>query len=68
MNIDWELLISAIGLAFVFEGLPYFIAPHRMPKVLTSLASQSPRSLRILGITGIIFGMLLVSLGRSLNS
>lgn len=65
MNLDWSLFFVALGLAFLLEGLPYFILAERMPSILLSLASRPPRALRVLGLTSIILGVLLVALGRS---
>ncbi len=65
MELDWQLIFMALGLAFVLEGLPYFILAERMPIVLLTLASRPPRALRILGLTSMILGLLLVLLGRS---
>ncbi|MBU1042538.1 MAG: DUF2065 domain-containing protein [Proteobacteria bacterium] len=66
MELDWQLIFIALGLAFLLEGLPYFILAERMPAILLILASRPPRALRILGLTSIILGVLLVALGRSL--
>lgn len=68
MELNWQLIFIALGLAFLLEGLPYFILAERMPTVLLTLASRSPRSLRILGLTTMILGVLLVALGRFLSS
>lgn len=65
MNLDWSLFFMALGLAFLMEGLPYFLLAERMPSVLLTLATRPPRSLRILGLTSMILGVLLVALGRS---
>jgi len=65
MELDWQLIFMALGLAFLLEGLPYFIMAERMPSILLLLASRPPRSLRILGLTTMILGVLLVALGRS---
>lgn len=65
MYTNWTLLFTALGLAFVLEGLPYFLFAERMPRVLLLLAQQPARHLRILGLTAIILGVLLISLGRS---
>lgn len=65
MELDWQLIFIALGLAFLLEGLPYFILAERMPTILLTLASRPPRALRILGLTSMILGMLLVALGRS---
>ncbi|MGE4424019.1 MAG: DUF2065 domain-containing protein [Pseudodesulfovibrio sp.] len=67
MNIDWSLLIAAIGLAFVFEGIPYFLFAERMPRLLTRLAVQPPKFLRFIGLAAIILGLLVISFGRSLS-
>jgi uncharacterized protein YjeT (DUF2065 family) len=66
MHTNWTLLVTALGLAFVIEGLPYFLFAERMPRVLLTLARQPSRHLRILGLTAIILGILMISLGRSL--
>jgi hypothetical protein len=65
MNFDWSLLLMALGLAFVLEGLPYFLWAERMPKVLLMLAQRKPSSLRQLGLSAIILGVLFVFLARS---
>jgi uncharacterized protein YjeT (DUF2065 family) len=66
MQFDWTLFFMALGLAFLFEGLPYFIFAERMPQLLLTLAGRPPRSLRALGLTAMILGVLLMFLGRSL--
>jgi len=58
-------LLSALGLALVFEGIPYFLFAEKMPKVLLTLANQPKKHLRILGLTSIILGILVVSFARS---
>lgn len=65
MSFDWSFFLCALGLAIVLEGLPYFLWAEKMPKVLLTLATHSPKSLRIMGLTGIILGVLFIFLGRS---
>lgn len=65
MNFDWPLFFVALGIAFVLEGLPYFLLAERMPTILAILASRPPKALRVLGLTAMILGVLLVALGRS---
>ena len=67
MNIDWSFLIAAVGLALVFEGIPYFLFAERMPLMLVKLAEQPPKFLRFIGLTAIILGLLVVAFGRSLS-
>ncbi|MGE4556209.1 MAG: DUF2065 domain-containing protein [Desulfovibrionaceae bacterium] len=66
MKLDWSLLLTALGLAFVLEGLPYFLWAERMPKVLLMLAQRKSSSLRQLGLSAIILGVLIVFLAKSL--
>lgn len=63
MQFDFSLLFTALGLAFVLEGLPYFIFAERMPAVLKRLLEMSPSALRKLGILVILTGLVLVYLG-----
>lgn len=67
MNIDWSLLFTAVGLALVFEGIPYFLFAERMPLVLIKMAAQQPKLLRFMGLIAMILGLLIISFGRSLN-
>jgi uncharacterized protein YjeT (DUF2065 family) len=66
MNIDWSLLISAVGLALVFEGIPYFLFAERMPLLLLRMAQQPAKFLRFIGLSAIILGLLVISFARSL--
>ncbi|WP_243545060.1 DUF2065 domain-containing protein [Pseudodesulfovibrio tunisiensis] len=68
MNIDWTLLLAAVGLALVFEGIPYFLFAEKMPRMLLTMASQPPKFLRFIGLAAIILGLLVISLGQSLSS
>jgi hypothetical protein len=65
MYIDWSLLLSALGLAFIIEGMPYFLWAERMPRVLKLLAESPVSSLRRLGVTAILAGLLLIYIARS---
>jgi len=67
MNINWSLLIVAVGLALVFEGIPYFLFAERMPRFLVTMAEQSPKMLRFVGLIAMILGLLIISFGRSID-
>ncbi|UZP66503.1 DUF2065 domain-containing protein [Desulfovibrio mangrovi] len=64
MHIDWKLLLTALGLALVLEGLPYVIFSDKLPAMLMELAQRGPSALRIMGLTAICAGVLLVWLVR----
>jgi hypothetical protein len=55
---SWTLLISALGVAIVLEGLPYFVAPSAMRRYLELLSRMSDRALRTLGFGLMVAGLL----------
>ena len=64
-QINFPTFITALGLAFILEGLPYFLFAERMPKVLQLLLEKSPAGIRKIGLGALLFGLILVYLGRS---
>lgn len=64
MQIDWSLFFTALGLAFVLEGVPYFLFAERMPRFLLLMASQGGRALRLMGLVAMLTGALLIWLAR----
>lgn len=63
-NFDATLFFCALGLAFIFEALPYVLFAERMPKVLLSMAEKPASSLRAMGLFGMGLGLLLIWLMR----
>jgi uncharacterized protein len=66
MQFDLAFFLSALGLAFILEGIPYFIWAEKMPKFLETMSRQPPSSLRRVGLAAIILGVMAIYLGRSL--
>jgi uncharacterized protein YjeT (DUF2065 family) len=63
--LDLKYLLCVLGMVLVLEGLPYFGFPRAMKKVLTEVIPSLPEgALRVLGLAAILFGLLLVYLGR----
>lgn len=60
MDFNWDLLFIAMGLAFIFEGMPYFLFPDKIRTVLRILAERPPSSLRMMGLTSMAVGLVLV--------
>ena len=58
----WTLFFAALGLAIFLEGLPYFISPPAVRRYLETLGRLSDRSLRVLGLTLMAGGLVLVYL------
>lgn len=61
---DWSLLLMALGLAFILEGLPYFLFPERALRMLRWLEEMGPDAARTMGFLGMLVGVLLLLLGR----
>lgn len=60
-----KFFICVIGMVFIIEGLPYFAFPERLKVYLAKMAEVPDSSLRIMGLTAIIAGLVLVCLGRT---
>ena len=67
MNFQWEILIAALGLAIILEGLPWFLGPEAYKKALAVVQDLPSSYLRIFGLTAIIAGLALVALSRTLG-
>ena len=59
-----KFFLCAIGLVLIIEGLPYFISPNSMKRMLLMLPQIPARHLRLLGAVAIIIGLLLVYFAR----
>jgi len=63
---NFALFIKALGLAFILEGIPYFLFAERMPDILQRLLEKPPGSLRKLGLSALLFGLVLIYLSQGL--
>ena len=61
---NWELLLTAGGLALILEGLPYFLSPGGVKKMASRLLEIPLSALRLFGLAGVILGLVLIYLGR----
>ena len=57
---DWTLLLKALCLVLVVEGIPLFLAPQRMRAAAAMLLQMNDRSLRIIGLCSMLLGALLI--------
>ncbi len=60
MQFNFSLFLTALGLALVIEGVPYFLFAEKMPRFLVLLASQGPQPLRIVGLMAMLLGATLI--------
>jgi uncharacterized protein YjeT (DUF2065 family) len=57
-------ILCALGLVFIIEGLPYFIFPEKIKIYLSKVTSIPDSTLRFLGISAMIAGLILLYFGR----
>lgn len=67
MHFQWNIFIAALGLALILEGLPYFLGPDAVKKLVGKVLDLPPSVLRFFGLAGIITGLALVALSRILG-
>ena len=53
---DWALLAKALCLVLVIEGIPLFLAPHRMRETAATVARMSDSVLRTTGLVAMVSG------------
>jgi uncharacterized protein YjeT (DUF2065 family) len=58
------LIIAAIGLFFILEGILPFLAPKLWRKMVNNMQKQSDKALHITGLVSMIFGLILVVLAH----
>lgn len=56
----WSILLTAIGLLFVFEGILPFLSPRYWRQIMQQMLNQSDRVLHIIGLFSMLIGVLLV--------
>lgn len=57
-----KYFLTALGLALILEGMPYFLAPGSIKKTLELIKDQPEKFLRIFGLTAMMSGLLLLYL------
>lgn len=60
-----KYFLCVMGMVFIIEGLPYFAFPEKVKAYLSKIQEMSASTLRILGLSAIIAGLILVYFGRS---
>ncbi|ABK44084.1 conserved hypothetical protein [Magnetococcus marinus MC-1] len=57
-------LLTALGLVFIIEGIPYFLAPGQMRSWVERMMALPDAMLRQTGLTLMIVGLLIIYLVR----
>ncbi len=57
-----KYFLTALGLALILEGMPYFLAPGAIKKTLAMIKDQPEKFLRGFGLTAMLAGVALLYL------
>lgn len=57
--------LCVLGMVFIIEGLPYFAFPHKVKSYIMKLQEMPDSTLRILGLSAIVAGLILIYFGRT---
>lgn len=60
------MILLAIGLVLVVEGLVFALAPSRLEDILEALARLPPETRRLIGLAALALGAVLVHLSQIL--
>jgi uncharacterized protein len=59
-----DYFLCVLGLVFIIEGLPYFLFPEKLKTYILKMIEMPPGALRLLGISSMITGLILIYFGR----
>ncbi len=62
---SWEILLTALGLMLLLEGILPFLSPARLREVLAQVVRMDDRSLRIAGLAAMLTGLGLIYLASA---
>jgi len=51
-------------MVFIIEGLPYLVLPEKLKPYLMKIAALPDSTLRVIGISAVILGLILLYFGR----
>jgi hypothetical protein len=60
-----KYFLCVLGMVFIIEGLPYFLFPEKLKIYLLKITPMPAATLRFLGISAMIFGLILLYFGRN---
>ena len=59
-----DYFLCVMGMVFIIEGLPYLVFPEKLKPYLMKITTLPDATLRVIGISAIIFGLILLYFGR----
>jgi uncharacterized protein YjeT (DUF2065 family) len=64
MDVIWNDLLAAVALLLVIEGMVPFLNPKSLRQMLETVSQLDDRTLRIIGLVSMIFGLVLLAIVR----
>lgn len=61
---NWELLITALGLALFIEGAAYALLPETLRRLLVAALERPVAKLRVMGLTLVAIGVAMIWLAQ----
>jgi len=62
-DMDFSMLVVALGLLFIIEGIPYFAFPELVKRFMAQALTLPDGVMRIFGLVALGLGLLLLFLG-----
>lgn len=59
-----ETFLCGLGLAFILEGIPYFLSPQGMKNFAQRIPQMEDNSIRLWGLAAMLLGISIIYLGR----
>lgn len=59
-----KFFLCVLGMVFIIEGIPYFLFPEKLKIYLVKITAVPDSTLRFLGLTAMIAGLILLYFGR----
>ena len=59
-----KFFLCVLGMVFIIEGVPYFLFPEKLKIYLVKITAVPDSTLRFLGLTAMIAGLILLYFGR----
>lgn len=55
-----RFILTVVGVVLIFEGMPWFLSPNGVRRMLLELARMPEGSLRLFGLACMLSGLVLV--------
>ncbi|GAB6272275.1 MAG: DUF2065 domain-containing protein [Smithella sp.] len=59
-----DYFLCVMGMVFIVEGLPYLVFPEKLKIYLIKISTLPDKTLRAIGISAILLGLVLIYFGR----